>query len=756
MKVTEEISNLQSIREAIKKPHIKVVSFDVFDTLLVRPVQTPTDLFYIMEMRIHDEDRLPELPFLDLRRWAEKQARDRMRQIKPFYEDINLDEIYDEMALHTDLSPEICNRLKQIELDVELKYLSPRKTLQQIYKYAVSLGKRIIIASDVYLPESTVFEALQRNGYDRIERYFVSSQLRLSKGRGGLYSRILRDMDINASEIVHIGDNLKADVINARKVGFTAFHVPKTSALMDTARMDNSLWRERLTIAQPGLRILHGMIQNELFDTISRESYDQNSHVNGNPYFLGYYALGPFVLSLVQWLIHEAAARQDEVVAFVARDGYIPKIAYDLIAPLYSEAPPSLYFRASRSVCYPFDVDNICDLMFSSKNLHFERSQPIRNLIETRLFLEIDKEFETWLIAQGIDLDATCKDLPMLIATLARYPWGIMHGLEKHRDLARRFYADLFDKYDRISVFDCGYTARTQRVLSKILPHKKFFGYYVASFEGINRAEQENLRYDNFIAPTFDRAVVDEPFVTALLELFLCEFEIGSIVGFDKTETGVSPVIEDNPVDVLGKRTVTAIHTGCIDFVRKAVTHFGIDLKYLNVTPSSSFFTLKEIMLNPHAKDAKIFSKISFSNGITGEVRQMIAQDETRSKWKQGWHAIHKRRDARPSIPSQGHPRRIQLQGRNIIHQGQTIPAQIDQMRVLPAFDFLNGIALLSKTPPSPDLHHECRDIVRQKSKWLAAAVMLRDSGGLWRSNLTWRDKLRAQGYLTLGRFIYR
>lgn len=753
MKNTEEATNLRALRAAITQPQIKVVSFDVFDTLLVRPVHAPTDLFYLVEQRIHAAPDLPDLPFLDLRCWAEKQARDRMRVVHPFYEDITLDEIYDEIARYTGLNESICTQIKNIEIEVELKYLVARKSVKQIYDFALVQGKQVIVASDVYLPGSVLLEALQRNGYDQIQRYFVSSHLRLSKGRDSLYPAILQDMSVQAHEVIHVGDNLRADVTNARKAGIKAFHVPKVSALMNTARVDHSLWQDRLNVAEPGYRILHGMIQNDLFDTLPRGGYDPRSHVNGDPYYLGYYALGPFVLSMAQWMLRAASTRQDDVVAFVARDGYVPKMAYDLLAPLYPNAPPSIYFRMSRSVCYPFDITDTPNLMFSTKYLHFERSLSVRNLIESRLFFNIEADFEAWLKAEGVDLESTCKDFARLMATLGRYPGGIMQGLDHHRNLASRYYRDIFAPYQCVSLFDCGYSARAQRVLNKMLPEKKLFGFYVGSFENIQPVDQAGLSYANFWAPPFNRGLTEEPFVTALLELFLSEFETGSVVGFEETADGIEPIIEAQAVDVHTRRLLTAIHTGCMDFVRKAVTHFGSDLPYLYTTPTTASIMLKEIMLNPYAKDAEMFSKIMFTNGITGEVRQIIGKDEVRSKWKQGWRAINRGRQSvaggevqTPTRHGQRSP--VELHGDKIVHNNRMLPARITPMRVLPAVDFLNGVAQFAAQTPPPDLRQSCREIVRHESKWLAAAIMLRDCGGLWRSKLHWRDKVIAQGYL--------
>ena len=61
---------------------VKVVSFDLFDTLILRPFMRPTDLFKLLGQFYSRDD------FFDCRRMAESEARTSLGTW------VNLDEIY--------------------------------------------------------------------------------------------------------------------------------------------------------------------------------------------------------------------------------------------------------------------------------------------------------------------------------------------------------------------------------------------------------------------------------------------------------------------------------------------------------------------------------------------------------------------------------------------------------------------------------------------------------------------------------------
>ena len=747
----DEIALYNIIKNAIKQIKVKVVSFDIFDTLLVRPTCSPTDLFYLVENRIKCNKNLPDIPFKDVRITAEKIARNELKLKFPFYEDITIDEIYEKISEIYDIDHDTCNQFKNLEIEVELKYLTSRSYIKSLYDLALNCGKKIVALSDVYLPATVIIKALKQNGYSHIDRYFISSETRLTKASGNLYTHVLNELNLQKYEIIHIGDNFLADFKKAKQSKIEAFHIPKRYEHMLKNRIDWSLWRDRIDVAEPSYRLLEGLIQNEIFDTLPQEGWNKDSLFNGSPYILGYYGVGPFLLALGLWLIRDACKKRYDILGFIARDGYLPNIVYEMLRPYYPNAPQSLYFRISRSVCYPFYAHNKASLMHSDKELYFERTLSSRKILENRLFCSIDGEFENFLIKQGIDLEAPCHNFYNLMKAAADYGLEAFKGLEQHRKFATEYYHKIFDRYDKIALFDCGYSGRTQRILADML-NQELDAYYIASFESIHSLDDTKLSYYNFLCEPFNRWIKNSNFITFLLEIFISENTTGSIIGFNNIENEIQPVFESSELlSDADKHVIDNIQHGALDFIRVALATFGSDIRFLQITPATATRVLSQFMTNPHPIDARIFDQMNFTNGITGEAGPIIGTTEKESKWKEGFHALHsKSKKFLPStLPSWS---KVEITGKKVYYNGREISARISSMRVIPRDDFIEAVSLMASGTVDFELKIRCRQIVRERSKWLAAATLLKHSGGVWSSQLCWTDKLYAQIRLWLRR----
>ena len=62
--------SLDDIKKIVQQEKIKVVSFDLFDNLLVRPSMRPTDIFYLLEEKVRREYGLD---FVGMRLHAEEE-----------------------------------------------------------------------------------------------------------------------------------------------------------------------------------------------------------------------------------------------------------------------------------------------------------------------------------------------------------------------------------------------------------------------------------------------------------------------------------------------------------------------------------------------------------------------------------------------------------------------------------------------------------------------------------------------------------
>jgi len=185
----------------------EIISFDIFDTLLLRSVPHPQDVFTIIAQKYAIEN------FKKQRIKAEWKARE-----KTSFCEVTLDEIYAYLP-----------GIKQAyEKSVEEELLFTNQEMMDLYQYAYMRGKRIIAISDMYLDQDFLYTLLDKNGFNAIEKLFVSSTYKATKVNGNLYAKVLEELQIdNPSKLLHIGDNYHSDVKMAKNMGIKAIHYQK-------------------------------------------------------------------------------------------------------------------------------------------------------------------------------------------------------------------------------------------------------------------------------------------------------------------------------------------------------------------------------------------------------------------------------------------------------------------------------------------------------------------------------------------------
>lgn len=196
----------------------KYISFDVFDTLICRKVETSCELFeYISseaeKMGIYLED------FCDKRLRGEKKAIEH----NSCSSEITLDAIYQEIEFRSDSEREY---FKSLEVQSELALCYPNEEIVSLLIKLREMGKVIIITSDMYLPTGVIATMLKKCGvsYDYL---YVSSEYGIRKSSGKLFKRILRDQNIPKGQFIHIGDNWRSDFLMPKLVGVSSIHYHK-------------------------------------------------------------------------------------------------------------------------------------------------------------------------------------------------------------------------------------------------------------------------------------------------------------------------------------------------------------------------------------------------------------------------------------------------------------------------------------------------------------------------------------------------
>lgn len=313
-----------------------VISFDIFDTLLDRPYINPTDLF------LHIEKVTGIKGFQAQRIKAEKKARRRHRD----QADVTFDQIYEELDAKY-------ASLKQEELRYEKELLYPKKDAKTIYDEAVKAGKTIIAVSDMYLPQAFLEEVLQAKGYTKISHVFVSNAENCCKGDGGLFRKVMEYMNIEPSDMVHIGDNYESDKRAPEQLGIRAYYRPTNVQKMFASPAMAKFKFFSKTNPDLSTSIVTGLYARHYAENTMLSAFME----------LGYYMGGPLAVGYCQHIHKVAKERGNDAIIFVSRDGYA---LHQVYRKMYSDEIPSYYVYASRNLILRNSIDDSVESYFKN------------------------------------------------------------------------------------------------------------------------------------------------------------------------------------------------------------------------------------------------------------------------------------------------------------------------------------------------------------------------------------------------------
>ncbi len=310
----------------------EIISFDIFDTILMRRVYEPTDVFSLVDLEMED---VLSCSFSKMRREAERRL---LQNGEP-----DLYQIYGQMEEMYGLESEVSARLREKELQVERKVLIVRERMRECISYCKKQGKRFYFVSDMYLPSPILEEILKERGITGYEEILVSCEHGVSKTKG--LFRVLKEK-ARGQSYLHIGDNEAADGYAAKESGIDAFLIMSAARMMEI-----STYRESLSYVD-GLcsRIMVGMLAAELFcDPFALYDSQGKPGVN-RPQAFGYLYLAPLLLSFLVWVFKTLEGKTQDIILFSARDGWFVRHIYHILAKSWGLAalPKDVYFMVSR------------------------------------------------------------------------------------------------------------------------------------------------------------------------------------------------------------------------------------------------------------------------------------------------------------------------------------------------------------------------------------------------------------------------
>ena len=625
----------------------EIVSFDIFDTLLFRPFDAPADMFDFMSEEVTRITCNEHLLFRDVRRQSEKLAFEAARSRNEG--ETSIDEIYEHFQTLTGCSEEQASEVKALEMRYEYELLYARRSAKMAFNLALGLGKRVIIVSDMYLPREFLETILQKNGYCGYDRIFVSSELKQKKHSGRLFDLVLAELGRPPQSILHVGDNLVADILKAKEKGMRAFHLVKASEKFKETAAYADVWRRDESRHTNEMRILLAVIGNTLHDNPYLADV-AGSLFGGDAWRLGYYGFGVFLMGYVKWVIEQAIRDKMCRLYFLSRDGLIMKKAYDILAKCYTGAPESRYLLCSRravNLAKIKDDSGILDLL----NVDYAKTT-VRHLFSARFGInESDLDLQV-LKRHGLEFDSQVNQehRDVLRQVLLAHNLKICAIAKVERDNYLQFLENegLFEAGE-VAVVDIGYAGTMQESLYSLAEQRKRIdGYYLMTFrQALQRVESQGLFAKAYLGNFIDRHDTFHPFCrfVPLYETMFSTAEPTFIKMGRDWKGRLGPVFMDRfPNETNREALVTKVHSASLQFVSEVVRVLGSRMQSIDIEPNKSMRVLNHYFSSPHPTDSAIMCSVVFEDCYGGAGLKVILGEHNDTKtnivWKQGKEAL--------------------------------------------------------------------------------------------------------------------
>jgi FMN phosphatase YigB (HAD superfamily) len=221
---------LAALRAAAAEPGVRLLSTDVFDTLLLRD-HTGETARLAAAARLAAERLGVDARALTRLRWAFQDSAYRAVAMEDPNRDTSLTAICAAMATACGLGPEAGDVLHRAEVDVDIRHLRPHRPVLDALSRLASDGMRVIAVSDTAYSAADLRRLLDAVvGEHPVAAVYTSADIGITKHSGALFPAVACREGLEPGQILHVGDNDHADVRMATEAGWSALHIPRSRA----------------------------------------------------------------------------------------------------------------------------------------------------------------------------------------------------------------------------------------------------------------------------------------------------------------------------------------------------------------------------------------------------------------------------------------------------------------------------------------------------------------------------------------------
>jgi predicted HAD superfamily hydrolase len=522
-----------------------IISFDFFDTIVHRIISPPdavtikTAEFASLKLRelgysLNAED------FNSIRNSTEKQLRDKSFEQNGKDRETDIFAIIEQTLskILTSKSTFLMGEIIAYEIKNEINHLYLSKEITTILEKLKEKGKKIIISSDMYLCEEHLKEIAEYFGIaSYIDKFYVSSTEKITKGSGRLFHFILKDLKIETKKLLHIGDNLFSDVISPEKLGIKSLYYYNKRVLKQYKKLSNCLDPKNYH---------QKTAENFLMHYIPKKTY----------FFDNYQEISHFLTPVLSVFAYQALLDMHSLgvkkIFFLAREGL-------LLEKIFSEILNKVLLFQDLKKTLSFKVIYISRL---TSAYAIYNNQNINTLVELTLYATGHLSILNFLYTFGLSLKDLSKESIKLVEPYLNnidektfiHLYNTTHfGIETHHLLSNNKY--YLQRYlseqgvlseGKIGLVDIGWGGTIQKNISHLLkdyPKTELFGFYFGTNNLIPKQNVLSHEHSTFfpgyiLSYQNDYQTLKLNGVTPFLESVCGCDRIGTTLGYEENEEG--------------------------------------------------------------------------------------------------------------------------------------------------------------------------------------------------------------------------
>ena len=643
-----EYINEEEYKNKINDNSIRVLSFDIFDTLITRPLEDPFGVFSLLAMKVQDQLGLTLERFVFVRHNADVYARKRTAP-----HEASLRERYNFVQKIYNLSNDQVQKIINLELEIEFNLCKPRGFGKKLFMLAKNSYKPIVLISDMYFGEEHIRRMLIKCGYP-LEgvKIFISCDCGTYKG-ADLYQYVSQKINCPPNSILHTGDNIHADINFAQKHGYKTYQIKSSRETM----LENSAYKKVFPAngnynGTPILieSVFSGLIATKLFDTPIKNPTD--SLFLKKRYNLGYAGIGPAIFSYILWLQRIATKEQISHLYFLSREGLLLQKAYNILFKDKDGFIKNTYTYNSTRAIRVASLRNETDIANLALQ-PFITGVTIKELMSYRFGINIKYGDERILKSGFKSANEKLQnnaDYRIKFINICNYFSKEILENAKHE---RKYFTEYLEKIGLFSetnpgLVDIGWSANSIVFYRQLMQKPLNIFYYCAFQNAVSKLGLQGkgqIVLHSFAGHFFKHpGIFNLPAFSPITEILVCSHE-NSFSHFEHCNGELKPVFrkEQEDLSLSRKEMVHEVHQGALDFIKDISHHFYNFFDYLYPSPAHAESVYAPFLTHPTFQDAMLLKNIAYENMFSGISEGFVVapSKDGISSWKQGHSVIY-------------------------------------------------------------------------------------------------------------------